>query len=147
MVNGECYFQESHGSSRRPPKWPKIDRFGEKLGHWIMQAGQTLFQLLERNWDRRTEKIQGDRRCPGKLDVFEILRVLKIWCWWSVLRCSWQNPYVSDFLNLLDWSSTSQTCLQHIPFVSKSVTNIDVTPLFRNNCGHLSPRQSIFSKT
>ena len=85
-----------------------------------MQAGQILFQLPGRNWDRRTEKIQGDRRCPGKQFT------------WSVLRCLWQNPYVGDFLNVLDWSSTSQTCLQHIPFMSTSVTNIDVAPLFRN---------------
>ena len=49
------------------------------------------------------------------------------------LRCWWQNHYVGDFfryvgdfLNVLNRSSTSQTCHQHI-WSPTSVTNIDVT--------------------
>ena len=48
-------------------------------------------------------------------------------------RCWWQNHYVgdffryvSDFLNVLNRSPTSQTCHQHI-WSPTSVTNIDVT--------------------
>ena len=69
------------------------------------------------------------------------------WCLWhryvgdymmvTDLRCWWQNHYVcnffryvGDFLNrLLNRSSTSQTCHQHI-WSPTSVTNIDVTTLF-----------------
>ena len=49
------------------------------------------------------------------------------------LRCWWHNHYVGDFFcyvgdlrNVLNRSSTSQTCHQHIRSRT-SVTNIDVT--------------------
>ena len=42
------------------------------------------------------------------------------------LKCWWQNHYVGEFLNVLNRSSTSQTCHQHI-WSPKSVTYIYVT--------------------
>ena len=69
------------------------------------------------------------------------------WCWWhryvghfmmvTDLRCWWQNHYVGDFVryvgdfpNVLNRSSTSQTCHQHI-WSPTSVTNINLTFLHR----------------
>ena len=42
------------------------------------------------------------------------------------LKCWWQNHYNGEFLNVLNRSSTSQTCHQHI-WSPKSVTYIYVT--------------------
>ena len=55
-------------------------------------------------------------------DWFEML--VAEWLCWRLFR------YVSDFLNVLNRSPTSQTCHQHI-WSPTSVTNIDVT---ESNC-------------
>ena len=59
----------------------------------------------------------------GDSDVGDIVMLV------TDLRCWWQNHYVGDFLNVLNRSTTSQTCRQHI-WSPTSVTNIDVTKSF-----------------
>ena len=65
----------------------------------------------------------------GDSDVGDFMMVTGLRFWWQNHYVGDFFRYVGDFLNVLNWSPTSQTCHQHI-WSPTSVTNIDVTTEF-----------------
>ena len=65
-------------------------------------------------------------RYYGDSDVGDFMMVTDFRCWWQNHYVGDFFHYLGDFLNVLNRSTTSQTCHQH-SWSPTSVTNIDET--------------------
>ena len=67
-------------------------------------------------------------------DGWATLMLVTMLCWWlydgEVLKCRWQNHYISDSFTVYNWSPTSQTAINLYRGIPRQtpVIKIDIVP-------------------